>query len=68
MAGCERLPREGDEDHKPVLIVQQSDHLAGGDAKQAKHLVEYALWALKVGVTIRSVEDRKRPATCSTRL
>jgi DNA invertase Pin-like site-specific DNA recombinase len=40
-----------------ALIVQHSDRLARGDAKQAKHLVEYALWALKVGVTIHSVQD-----------
>jgi DNA invertase Pin-like site-specific DNA recombinase len=57
MAECERLAREGDEDHKPVLIVQHSDRLARGDAKQAKHLVEYALWAIKAGVTIRSMQD-----------
>lgn len=40
-----------------VLIVQHSDRLARGDGKRAKHLVEYALWALQHDVTIRSVQD-----------
>ena len=40
-----------------ALIVQHSDRLARGDGKRAKHLVEYALWAMKTGVTIRSVQD-----------
>ena len=40
-----------------ALIVQHSDRLARGDARQARHLVEIALWAIKAGVTIRSVQD-----------
>jgi site-specific DNA recombinase len=40
-----------------VLMVQHSDRLARGDGKQARHLVEIALWAMKAGVTIRSVQD-----------
>ena len=40
-----------------VLVVQHSDRLARGDAKQARHLVEIALWAIKNEVTIRSVQD-----------
>lgn len=40
-----------------ALIVQHSDRLARGDGRRAKHLVEYALWAIKSGVTIRSVQD-----------
>jgi DNA invertase Pin-like site-specific DNA recombinase len=40
-----------------ALIVQHSDRLARGDARKAKHLVEYALWAIKAGVTIYSVQD-----------
>jgi hypothetical protein len=54
MAECERLVAE----HGTcALIVQHSDRLARGDGKVAKHLVEYVLWALKSGVTIRSVQD-----------
>src|SRR4051794_11170081 len=30
-----------------ALIVQHSDRLARGDGRQARHLVEYALWAIK---------------------
>lgn len=40
-----------------ALIVQHSDRLARGDGRKAKHLVEYAVWALKAGVTLRSVQD-----------
>src|SRR4051794_40090633 len=42
LAQCERLASEHD---GAALIVQHSDRLARGDGKQAKHLVEYALWA-----------------------
>ena len=40
-----------------VILVQHSDRLARGDALQAQHLVEVVLWAVKAGVTIRSVQD-----------
>lgn len=40
-----------------ALIVQHSDRLARGDGKVAKHVVEYALWALKRNVVIRSDQD-----------
>jgi site-specific DNA recombinase len=40
-----------------VLIVQHSDRLARGDGVEAAHLVEYALWAIKSGVKIRSIQD-----------
>jgi DNA invertase Pin-like site-specific DNA recombinase len=40
-----------------TLIVQHSDRLARGDAKQARHLVEIALWAIKTDVTIHCVQD-----------
>jgi DNA invertase Pin-like site-specific DNA recombinase len=40
-----------------ALIVQHSDRLARGDGKRARHLVEYALWATRNGVTVRSVQD-----------
>jgi DNA invertase Pin-like site-specific DNA recombinase len=54
MKECERLVAE----HGTcALIVQHSDRLARGDGVKAKHLVEYALWALKTGVKIRSVQD-----------
>jgi DNA invertase Pin-like site-specific DNA recombinase len=39
------------------LWVQHSDRLARGDGKTAMHLVEHVLWAFKVGVSIRSVQD-----------
>lgn len=54
MAEVVRLKTEHGE---AALIVQHSDRLARGDGKQAKHLIEYALWALQAGVTIRSVQD-----------
>jgi DNA invertase Pin-like site-specific DNA recombinase len=40
-----------------ALIIQHSDRLARGDGRQAAHLVEYALWAMKSGVIIRSIQD-----------
>jgi DNA invertase Pin-like site-specific DNA recombinase len=40
-----------------MLVVQHSDRLARGDARQARHLVEVVTWAVKAGVTIRSVQD-----------
>jgi site-specific DNA recombinase len=40
-----------------ALIIQHSDRLARGDGIQAAHLVEYALWAIKAGVKLRSVQD-----------
>src|SRR5436190_367547 len=55
LAKCEALRAEGHDDL--VLIVQHSDRLARGDGKAAMHLVEYALWALKEDVRIRSVQD-----------
>ena len=39
------------------LWVQHSDRLARGDGRQARHVVEIALWALKKGVTIRTIQD-----------
>lgn len=40
-----------------ALIVQHSDRLARGDARQARHLIEIYLWSLKAGVELRSVQD-----------
>ena len=40
-----------------TLIVQHSDRLARGDGKQARHLVEIALWAIKSGVRIHCIQD-----------
>jgi DNA invertase Pin-like site-specific DNA recombinase len=40
-----------------LLIAQHSDRLARGDAKQARHLVEIALWALKADVKIHCIQD-----------
>jgi DNA invertase Pin-like site-specific DNA recombinase len=42
---------------KGTLVAQHSDRLARGDGKRARHLVEIALWARKVGVEIRCVQD-----------
>jgi site-specific DNA recombinase len=39
------------------LIVQHCDRLAPGDGKQARHLIEIVLWALKTGVELVSVQD-----------
>ena len=54
MTECERLATEHG---SCALIIQHSDRLARGDGRKAKHLVEYALWAIKANVTIRSVQD-----------
>lgn len=54
MEECERLSAE----HGfCALIVQHSDRLARGDAKQARHLIEIVLWALKADVELLSVQD-----------
>jgi DNA invertase Pin-like site-specific DNA recombinase len=53
-AEAEDLAREEGES---VLVVQHSDRLARGDGIQAAHLVEYALWAIKSGVKIHSIQD-----------
>lgn len=50
LAECERLS-------PCALIVQHSDRLARGDAKQARHLIEVVLWALKHDVQLLSVQD-----------
>jgi DNA invertase Pin-like site-specific DNA recombinase len=60
-AALEHAERDG-----CALVVQHSDRLARGDGKQARHLVEIALWALKADVTIRARTTR-RSAICSTR-
>jgi hypothetical protein len=39
------------------LWVQNSDRLARGDGKTARHVIELALWASKVDVTICSLQD-----------
>lgn len=54
MAHAERLVKE---DGECVLIVQHSDRLARGDGKQARHLVEIALWSIKTDVRILSLGD-----------
>ena len=40
-----------------TLIAQHSDRLARGDAKQARHLVEIALWAIKADVRVHCLQD-----------
>src|SRR5262249_46375498 len=54
MAECERLSAEHG---TSALIVQHSDRLARGDAKEARHLIEVVLWALKANVELLSVQD-----------
>lgn len=54
MDHAEQIAREHGEAH---LFVQHSDRLARGDGKAAAHLVEYALWAIKAGVKLRSLQD-----------
>src|SRR3954451_5418977 len=39
------------------LWVQHSDRLARGNVRDAMHLVEYVIWAMKSNVTLRSVQD-----------
>ena len=39
------------------LIVQHSDRLARGNVKDARHLVEYAIWAIKQDVRLVSLQD-----------
>lgn len=39
------------------LVVQHTDRLARGDGVRSRHLIELYLWALKAGVSIRSVQD-----------
>ncbi len=53
-AEAERLAVEHGE---CVFIIQHSDRIARGDGVQAAHLVEYALWAIKNNVKIRSIQD-----------
>jgi hypothetical protein len=39
------------------LWALHSDRLARGDGRDARHAVEIALWALKQGVAVRTVQD-----------
>jgi DNA invertase Pin-like site-specific DNA recombinase len=39
------------------LWAQHSDRLARGDGRSARHAVEVALWALKRGISVRTVQD-----------
>jgi DNA invertase Pin-like site-specific DNA recombinase len=39
------------------LWAQHSDRLARGDGRTARHAVEIALWALKRGISVRTVQD-----------
>ena len=51
MAACEQA------DGEVALIVQHSDRVARGDGRTAKHLVEYAIWAIKHNVRLVSLQD-----------
>jgi hypothetical protein len=39
------------------LWAQHSDRLARGDGGSARHAVEIALWALKRGIRVRTIQD-----------
>jgi len=54
MAACEQAVAQRG---SCTLIVQHSDRLARGDAKQARHLIEVVLWAIKTGVELLSAQD-----------
>jgi site-specific DNA recombinase len=54
MAKCEQLSALHG---RSVLIVQHSDRLARGDAKEARHLIEIVLWAIKHNVELVSKQD-----------
>jgi site-specific DNA recombinase len=54
MATCERLSAEYG---SSALVVQHSDRLARGDARQARHLIEVVLSAIKHDVQLLSKQD-----------
>jgi site-specific DNA recombinase len=54
LSECERLSAEHG---SSALIVQHSDRLARGDVKQARHLIELVVWAIKSDVQLLSVQD-----------
>jgi site-specific DNA recombinase len=45
------------EDGQAELWTQNSDRLARGDGRSARHAVEIALWALKHDVKVRTIQD-----------
>jgi site-specific DNA recombinase len=51
---CERLSAEHG---RSALVVQHSDRLARGNAKDARHLIEVVLWAIKHDVELHSDQD-----------
>jgi site-specific DNA recombinase len=55
--GLARAMEHAEREAPSILLVQHSDRLARGDARQAQHLVEIVLWGVKHDVTIRSVQD-----------
>jgi DNA invertase Pin-like site-specific DNA recombinase len=54
LSHCEHLSAEHG---RSWLGIEHSSRLARGDGVQAKHLVEYVIWAASHNVTIRSVQD-----------
>lgn len=54
LSECERLAQEHG---SCALIVQHSDRIARGNGRDARHLTEYVLWAIKNDVQIKSVQD-----------
>lgn len=56
-AAMEHAERLAAEHGSAELYVQHSDRAARGDGKTARHVVEIALWGMKAGVVVRSVQD-----------
>lgn len=56
-AALEQVGALAAEHGRAELWVQHSDRVARGDGRTARHVVEIALWAAKVGVMVRPVED-----------
>ena len=52
MSACEALAKEHGDCR---LIVWHTNRIARGDGKEAKHLLEYAIWSIKFDVKITSV-------------
>lgn len=58
LAKARRLAEEAAAKHGGAeLWVQHSDRLARGDARKAQHLGELYFWAIKLNISLRSVQD-----------
>src|SRR5207248_7101718 len=57
LAEASRHTQELARDGTVELWAQNSDRLARGDGRSARHAVEVALWALKNDVRVRTMQD-----------